>query len=380
MASTISANISESNWPRWRRRLIIAAVPIVLILILLAITVQRVKINGDEIGVKETWSGGVDDSPLMSKTYFLIPGWSQTVTKYHLGPRIFAMNNVPSEVEKVADGRELDAYRVESAEGQPMDISLNVRWRLDPEKIIWIHRNIQDNYDEKLLRPVVMRIVKDAATQRKAIDAYAGDGLVKLEKEIETNLRDPAGELRMSGVIVENFVIEKIELDPKYVDEIKAKQVAIQHQLRAVEETKALEADALAAKASAQADYNKRIVEAERDKQVAILNAEQLAESQVTSAMGKQKAAEAEAAAILAIGKADAESQRLKLAAYAVPGAEAFVQIEVSKNMAAAFGNIKGYLPGDMKINLLTDSFTKSIQQMMGAVPESGAVTAPEKK
>lgn len=362
-----------------KKRLIVLGAILGVLLVGVLITIKRVHIAGDEIGVLESWAGGVDETPLRAKTYFFVPGWSKDVTKYHLGPRVFVMNNNPASVEDKAEGRAVDAYRVESKEGQPMDISLNVRWRLDDAKIIWIHKNIREDFEEKLIRPVVMRIVKDAATTRLAIEAYSGEGLVKLQTEIENNLKSPTGELRMSGAAVENFVIEKIELDPKYVDEIKARQVAMQHQLRAVEETKAAEADALKAKADAQSDYNKRVVEADRDKQVAILNAQQLAESQVISAKGKQTSAEAEAAAILALGTADAQAQKLKLSAYAAPGAQAFVQIEVSKNMAVAFQGIRGYLPSDMKINLLTDSFLKSVQSMMAVPPEAPASPTPGK-
>lgn len=354
-------------------------------------------ISGNEIGVKETWSEGVVETPLQPKTYFLFPGWSQKIYHYSLAPKVFVMND--RKDEKEAEGREDDAYLVQSIEGQDMWVSLNLRWRLDPEKIVWIHKNIREHQEERLIRPVLLRVVKDYCTRMKATDAYSGDGLVNLQSGIEKALMDPKGELRQNGVIVENFVIEHIKLNPKYIDEITARQVASQQKLRADEETKASEALALKAKADAQADYNKRVVEAERDKAVAIAKAEQEAQAQVLAAEAQakqvglaaqadanrviiaakanaeqvtvaadaeQKAAQAKATAIEAIGKAEADAKKLQLGAYAVPGADAFVQIEVAKAMASGFQNINGYLPQNMGVNVLSENFLNSIKTLVG--------------
>ena len=184
-------------------------------------------------------------------------------------------------------------------------------------------------------------------------------------------------ELKNRGIIVENFVIEHIALDPKYIDEIKGKQIATQKSLRAVEEQKAAEAQALVAKSLAQADFNTKVVEAERQKKETIIRAEGEKEKAITQATAEQQKLilEAEgtktsqiaiAEGVIAMGKATAEAQKLKLSAYAVPGAEAFTRIEISKNMATAFSGIKGYLPNDMKINVLAENFAKALDMGTG--------------
>src|SRR5690606_22242251 len=127
-----------------------------------------------------------------------------------------------------------------------------------------------------------------------------------------------------------------------------------------------------------QADLNKAVVEAERDKQVAVLAAE--AENEkvilqaeadkqkvVLAAEAKKESGELEAAAILAIGTAEAESAKLQYTAYSAPGAETYAKIEVAKAMQGAFSNIKGYLPDDMQVFTLSDSFTKAIENVMGS-------------
>lgn len=366
--------------------LVIAGVAIVTLIIASLFIVDVTTVEGNEIGVKETWEGGVEPGALQPKTYVLFPGFTQKIFKYDTSSQVFVMNDAANST--FGQGRSRDSYLVQSSEGQDMRISLNVRWRRDPAFVIDQHKTVRDNVEEKILRPEIMRIVKDRATTRTALDAYSGEGLVKLQGDISSALMSPEADLRKRGVIVENFVIEHIGLDPAYVEQIKARQVAVQERLRAIEETRAAEARAERAKAEAQASYEKAVVDARRDKEVGVLGAQKLAEQQVLdataaakrvelaaeadknrnvlAATGEQQAALLRAQAIQALGKAEAEATRLKLSAYSAEGSEAFVRIEVAKSMSDAFKNIDGYLPQDMTINLLSDSFLNAVKAVVG--------------
>lgn len=65
-------------------------------------------------------------------------------------------------------------------------------------------------------------------------------------------------------------------------------------------------------------------------------------------------------------GRAGAEADRLKLSAYSAEGSDAFVRIEVAKAMREAFHNIDGYLPQGMTLNLLSDSFLRAVEAVVG--------------
>ncbi|MDD2814242.1 MAG: SPFH domain-containing protein [Thiotrichaceae bacterium] len=375
-----------------------------IVILLLAITLLLFKfetVEGNQIGVLETWIDGIDPNPYPTKTYFLFPGFSKKIYTYPLSLQVFVMNDRTDQQGETASGRERDSYLVQSSEGQDMHISLNVQWRIDPVKVIDIHKTVRTGIEEKMLRPVVMRVVKDQATRRTAIDAYSGVGLVQLQADIYTDLINPAGELRQRGIIVENFVIEGIRLDPKYIGEITERQVATQRKLKADEQTKAAQAEALRAEAEAQADLKKRIVEAERDKQVGILNAEKEAQQRILSAEAAKKQvildAEAhqqklvleatgtrdakllEAQGILAIGQSEAEAQKLRLSAYAVPGADIFARVEIARWFASGHQNIKGYLPSDMNIYTLGSNFSNAVENLVGAgtLPPLKGTAAP---
>lgn len=344
-------------------------------------------VHGNEYGVKETWSDGVVAEPLPPKTYFLFPGFTQKVFPYDMGMQVWVMNDKSSAHEK-AEGRAADSYVVQSKDQQDMRINLQVQWQRDPAHVVSLHKIARDNVEERLIRPEVMRVVKDEATKKTALEAYSGESLVELQNTIEQRLSAPEGELRMRGVRVAKFIIEHIGLDPKYTAEIVARQVAIQAKSRADEETKTSMAKAEKAKADARADYEKTIVEAERDKQKGILAAEQekaqkvlaaeASAQQVTLAAQAEKdqnvlraegdklAGDLRAQAILALGKSEAEAQKLKLSAYAVPGADAFVRIEVAKSFGLAFSNVKGYLPSGSNFNLMSRDFESGVSILLG--------------
>jgi len=336
-------------------------------------------VEGNEIGVLETWTQGVVAEPLHPKTHLLFPGFTQKLYIYPTSTQVFVMNDTPPRLEQVAEGRDSDAYLVQSIEGQDMWISLTVQWRIDPAKVVTIHKTVRNAIEEKLIRPLVMRAVKDEATTRKAIDAYSGPGLVALQQAITRRLTDPKFEMGKRGIIVENFVIEKIKLDPSYISEIKQKQVAVQATLRAMEQTKAAQAEAEKAEAVAQADLKKRVVEAERDKKVGVLEAEMKAEQEILRAEAEKKKLVLEATGtrdaevlraegILAVGKSEAEARKLNLTAWAVPGAENFVRVEVAKALAKAHSNVSGYLPSDMNIMTLGSNFTDAVEKVVAPV------------
>jgi regulator of protease activity HflC (stomatin/prohibitin superfamily) len=359
----------------------IGAVAAGLLIVVFLILFEVTQIAGNELGVHETWADGVLDDSMKPKTYFLFPGFMHTVYKYDMSSQVYVMNDRSSS-EEFATGRKNDTYTVQSKEGQDLTISLNVRWRLDPQKIILIHKTIRRDFEEKILRPVLLREVKDAATIREAIVAYSGEGLVSLQLDIAKRLTDPDGEVRRQGLIVENFVIEKISLDPEYSNEIKARQVAVQKELRAKQETLAALEEANRAEAESQADFKRFVVDAQRDKEVGVLKAQKQAEQQVLAAEAakKQQVLEAEAEkesgvlraeAILAIGRAEAEAQKVRLQAYAVEGADNFVRIEIAKSIAEANQGVQGYIPEGMTINVFTDRMLKAIEQIVA--PSRGA-------
>lgn len=327
-------------------------------------------VRANQRGVQENYSG-LDQQVKMPGTYTLFRP-SQEMYSYDIDQRV-------TEIQQ----------EVKSADNQKVHITAKLRWRLDPEKVVSIHTGNR-NTEVALLIPEAINVINTRSTSEHAIAIYSGDTQNALRQRIEDGLKLPTGELRTKGVIVDSFVFVKVELDPEYTKEIVARQIAIIATTRAVEQQKAALAEAEKAKAVAQADLNTQVVAAQRDKEIGVLNAEKNSEVQVIQAKATAQqttlsaeaeaqkttiAAKAEAArnvaisdaqksaelnravGIEAIGRAEAEAQKLRLSAYAVPGADAFVKIEVSKSLGTAFSNVRGYLPAGVTYNTVAKDF-----------------------
>ncbi len=343
-------------------KLVLSGVALLAVIVACVVFVEFKTVKGGELGVKETWSDGVIDDVLEPKNYWLFPGFTQEIFTYDATLKTF----------------DIPEYKIRSSDNQEMTISSKVQWRRDPAKLVQHHKTFKQEAEQIAIMPAMIGAILRHGTTYKAIDAYSGEGLIRMQNDIQADLLANT-QLKNDGVIIETFIIIYNHLAPDYLAEINGRQLATLRQSRAAEEQKAAEAEALVAKSKAQADLNKQVVEAERDKQVMVLKAEAENERSILAAKaekeklaleaeGKKVAMIAEAEGTRALGEAKATANKALLESFAVQGSASYTQIEISKNVAAAFQNIKGYLPEGMSITLLTDSFNKSVDALTGQV------------
>jgi regulator of protease activity HflC (stomatin/prohibitin superfamily) len=250
---------------------------------------------------------------------------------------------------------------------QPASFSITLQYRLDPSKLVFLHKKAQNSYEDLVIKPALTRIISDQATELEVLDFYSGKGRVALQKNIEAAITSHKN-LSEVGIRVETFVIDRIELDAKFVAEITGRQLATQQKLRSIEEAKAAQENANKVQAVAQANKLKRIVEAEASKQEQIKGAEANNESRILAAKAqaqeiKEKATaerfrkEQDAKGALALGLAQAKvSKENKMSKYAgVAGArQAAVEIEQAKSDRLKNANINGVVT-EKTFMMLTD-------------------------
>lgn len=377
--------------------LVIVALVGLLVASLLLVKIRTVE--GNEIGVLETWSEGVINEPLTPKTYWYMPGFNKSVFTYTTSGRVFVMNDKDDAQEPFANGRRSDVLVVNSLDNQQVRFHITLTWRIDPAHVVSLHKNYRDNIEERLIRPEIVNEVGIRATVQNAIDLYSGPKLNALRELVNTELRNPNGKLAQSGVIVDRFVIEKPRLNPDYEKVIESRQLAIAQESQAREQQKANLAIAEAAKAAALKGQYEAIVQAETSKQRGILEQEAISQKAVIEAAANAKntivtqnaesekiviAATAEAkrnvaiseaqktaelnraVAIEAVGKAQAEANKLLLGSYAVPGSELYTRIQVAGSLSKSFENVRGYLPQNVTYNTVAESFDKGVSLLVG--------------
>src|ERR1019366_1981351 len=242
-------------------------------------------------------------------------------------------------------------------------------------------------------------VVSFRATIKPAIELYAGLSLVQLQKDIESELKDPNNALYQDGVRVDSFVIARTEFpDAKYVETIEARQRALIAQSRFEAEQKSNQAEADAARIKALKDQYEQVVKADTEakrmvinqqaesdkatiqtkadalnavtKQEAeskkiVLQADADAKKQVALSESAKQAEINRATGIEAVGKAEAEANRLKLTSFSAPGSENYVKVEVSKQFAAGLNNIR-FFPSNATYNTIASDFDKRLSLLVG--------------
>jgi regulator of protease activity HflC (stomatin/prohibitin superfamily) len=379
---------------------LLAIVAIVGVLFSAIFLVKIRTVDGNEIGVLETWSDGVVNEPLTPKTYVFFPGFNKSVYTYTTSGQVFAMNDKDDAQEPFAHGRRSDVLVVNSLDNQQVRFHITLTWRIDPTHVVSLHKNYRDNIEERLIRPEIVNEVGIRATLQNAIDLYSGPKLNALRELVNAELRNPNGKLAQSGVIVDRFVIEKPKLNPDYEKVIESRQLAIATESQAREQQKANVAIAEAAKAAALKGQYEAVVAAETSKQRGILEQEAISQKAIIEAAANAKntiveqnaasekivlAATAEAkrniaiseaqkqaeinraVGIKAVGEATAEANKLLLSSFSVPGSDLYTRIQVAKSLGESFQNVRGYLPANVSYNLVAENFDKGVSLMLPA-------------
>lgn len=281
-------------------------------------------IEGTERVVVQNWNDGVLPEVLGSGTKFYIP-LTTTHYKYNIGTEKFIMGSAELYNGKGSDEVDYPAYIVTTGgkgKEQPAEFSVTLQYHLDATKLVALHNQAGKNYEDLIIKPALTRIISDQATRLEVLDFYSGQGRVDLQHNIEFAITQHP-DLQHVGILVETLVFDRIQLDEKFVAEITGRQLATQKKLREKEEALAAVETAAKIKAIAQADKEKRIVQAEALKAEGVKQAETLNESRILAAKAeaeeiKQKATaeryrkEQDAKGLLAQGLAQSEVDKAR--------------------------------------------------------------------
>lgn len=343
---------------------------IVVVALVFLGAVGIVKIDGNEIAVIQDWRKGVLPLTLTSGTHFYNNiAWD--VYKYEIGTQKITFDSFENK------DSEWPSIPVEVGEngGQKAQVSLSCNYHLSPDRIVSIHKQgIGKTYEAVVLKREIVDIVNEIARPHaSALELYSGKGFVKFKNEVEKALKEN-NFLKEKGIEIENTIIYQVHLDKNYEAEIAGKQIAQQQALRKQQETLAAQEEAKRIFAMSQANVEKVRQDAEAKKIITVKEAEAQAEQQVLQADAEKKKrvalAEGErdanlalASGILAVGKAEAEVQKLKtFSQYEGEAGARRAQVEISRNQA---DQLKGMLTG---VQVISDKALVQLGKATGVV------------
>jgi regulator of protease activity HflC (stomatin/prohibitin superfamily) len=178
------------------------------------------------------------------------------------------MSVAPNEGQVQGD----DSIRARTKDVQEVFLDASVIYAIDPTKVIQLHIDWQDRYQNELVRPTVRGIMRDVASQygvEEIVSSKRGD----MEKSIATGM---AVKMAENDLILVDFVLRDIHFSEQYAAAVETKQIAEQQAQQAtlVVESKRQEAEqarqvaqgqADAAVITAQGQADSRIIQAEAE-------------------------------------------------------------------------------------------------------------------
>ncbi|HTC95517.1 MAG TPA: SPFH domain-containing protein [Terriglobales bacterium] len=355
LAKGSTENLPIPRPVRWAWAAKLCAVALLPMLIAQGIVV----IPSGMAGVRVSQVSGPQPGTLYPGAHFVKP-LLEDVVLYDTRQQIFTAGGEEeenTEEQAATPAKSVKAKRngiltVQAREGLPIGIATTVRYRLDANRLVFIHNNLPRNIEDELVPSVVASTFRDLIPNYTVREVFA----VKREEIRRLASDEITKKLGEDGIVVNEVMLRDIQLPPEYSQglqglllkeqeaermgvetEIQAKQVKIaelQAEASKVQEVKRAEGDAgvrvLQAKAEADAmqytlplkqkQIEESRLEAEARKEATIKNAEAAAEAKVIDSKAETERrkllADAEANRIRVVAAAD--SERLKSEAVAL--------------------------------------------------------------
>ncbi|HEY9075935.1 MAG TPA: prohibitin family protein [Anaerolineaceae bacterium] len=256
---------------------------IVLILAVVAVLLSSasaglVFINPEERGVviSAIAPKGYREEILQPGLRWVIP-FAETVVTYPISRQTYTMSVAAGEGQRQGD----DEILARTSDGQEIGVDASIIYSLDPTKIIQVHINWKNTYQDNLVRAQARGIIRDAVSQFR-VDEVVSTKRFDLTDMIRKKMTEKLSE---NGLVMVDFILRNINFSKEYAASVEQKQIAEQQaqQAKFVVESKKQEAEQ--ARQTAQGLADASVIRAQADAKARLIQAE--AEAQANNLIGK---------------------------------------------------------------------------------------------
>ncbi|MFH1192553.1 MAG: prohibitin family protein [bacterium] len=243
-----------------------------IILILLAIK-MIVVIPAGTTGVYSLF-GKVKDNEISSGLHIINPFAS--ITKMSIRTEEYTMSSTVSEGKLKGN----DAIQALTKEGLDVGLDITVLYHLEEKKASDVYKDIDVNYEEKIIRPEIRAAIREIAANYNAADIYT-EKRTEFTDKIQGKLKNV---INPRGIIVESVLLRNVSLPSGLTKSIEVKLQADQEsqQMEFVLTKEEKEAERKRIQAAGQRDAQKIINESLTDKYLEYLYINELKDRQGT--------------------------------------------------------------------------------------------------
>jgi len=197
--------------------------------------------------VKTIGQGGIRPEALGAGLHWIIP-FAEQVVRYPISRQTYTMSAATNEGQTAGD----DSIRARTKDGQEVFIDASVIYAIDTGKVVELHINWQDRYQDELVRPSARNAIRDAVSQY-GVEEVVSTKRAEMEELISTDL---AKKLADNDLVLISFLLRDIHFSDEYAAAVEQKQIAEQQaqQAKLVVEQRKQEAEQARQVAQGQAD------------------------------------------------------------------------------------------------------------------------------
>ena len=182
-------------------------------LVLLGLSTACVKqVDAGEVGVQKLF-GQVQDPILESGLNFVNP--LVNIANVNVRTQNYTMSGVHDEGKKEGD----DAIRILSSDGLELILDLTVLYHVNKSDAPRIVREIGEDYETVLVRPITRTKIRDNAVYYAAVDLYS----VKRDEFQQRIYKDIEANFKQRGLTLEQLLVRNITLPPSVKSTIESK-------------------------------------------------------------------------------------------------------------------------------------------------------------
>ena len=179
--------------------------------------------------------------------HWIVP-FFENVRTYSIARQSYTMSIAFGEGQRGGD----DAIEARTKDGQVVHVDASIIYAIDPARIIDLHINWQDRYEDGVVRPVSRSAIREAVSQY-GIEEIVTSRRVDLENDIYNTIAEG---LRSNNLVLTEFLLRNIAFSEEYATAVEQKQISEQQAQQAayVVEQRKQEAEQARQQAQGQAD------------------------------------------------------------------------------------------------------------------------------
>ena len=214
-------------------------------------------------GVRISQISGVLPRTLYPGVHLVIP-LVQRIETYDVREDLYQTSAVASILHKNGE-----LLTVQAREGLTLGVGVSVRYRLDPEKLAYVHDNVPVPIQREVVEPVVSSILRDVAANYVVRDIFS-------TRRDEFHQRAAAAitqRLAADGIVVKEVMLRDIQLPPEYAKGLEGLLLKEQESEQMGFETDMKQKQVKIAELEGEAQKTRDIKQAEAAAQVRVLQA-----------------------------------------------------------------------------------------------------------